>query len=250
MNTVARVLFAVWAYTWAVAWSAAIGLLYLVGSPFDPHAVWMDLSQQLYSRTMLACFLAPVRTEGREHIPLGQACVMMADHKSYLDIPATVVAMKGMSIRFVAKRELVRIPFLGWALWASHHIKVDRGNREQAVNALRQAVERMDKGIALAVFPEGTRSPDQRLLPFKKGGFYVAVDTGYPILPVSIRNSGRILGKMTLLPRMGRISVTIHPPIPTTGLTRADIPALSARVREAILSGLPEARALEAEASS
>jgi 1-acyl-sn-glycerol-3-phosphate acyltransferase len=245
MKTAARVIFAVWAYTWAVVWSVLIGLFYLVGAPFDPHAVWMDLSQQLYSRTMLACFLAPVRTEGREHIPLGQACVMMADHKSYLDIPASVVALKGMSIRFVAKRELVRIPFLGWALWASHHIKVDRANREQAVNALRQAVERMEKGIALAVFPEGTRSPDQRLLPFKKGGFYVAVDTGYPILPVSIRNSGRILGKKALLPRMGRISVTIHPPITTAGLTRADIPALSARVREVILSGLPESRALE-----
>ncbi len=245
MNVAARVLFAAWAYFWAAIWSMFIGLLYLAGAPFDPHAVWMEFSQQLYSRTMLACFLAPVRTEGREHLPLGQACVMMADHRSYLDIPATVVALKGLSVRFVAKRELVRAPFLGWALGASHHIKVDRGNREQAVTALRQAVSRMRKGIALAVFPEGTRSPDERLLPFKKGGFYVAVDTGYPILPISIRNTGRILGKRKLLPRMGRITVIIHPPIPTAGLTRADIPALSARVREAILSGLPEAQARE-----
>ncbi len=248
MSTLGRALLAIWSYTWAVVGSILIGLLYLVGSPFDPRAVWMDFSQQLYSRAMLVSLLAPVRVTGREHIPLGRACVLMGNHRSYLDIPASVVALRGMSIRFVAKRELTRIPFLGWSLAASHHIKVDRGNREQAVGALREAVAKMGKGIALAVFPEGTRSPDTRLLPFKKGGFYVAVDTGYPILPVSIQGSGRILGKRSMLPRLGTITVTIHPPVATEGLSRADIPALMATVRESILSGLPEARAREGEA--
>ncbi len=241
MKTAFLVLFGIWSYFWAVFWSMVLGAFYLAGAPFDRNAVWMDLSQRLFSRSLLLSTGCRVKVEGAANIPLGSACVLMADHKSYLDIPALMVALKGMSLRFVAKRELTRIPFLGWALAVSHHVKVDRRNRDQAVTAINQASERIDRGIALVIFPEGTRSPDDRLLPFKKGGFYVAADTGYPILPVTIRNSGKLFGKRAILPRPGWITVIVHPPIPCAGRTRADLPGLSAATRAAILSALPEA---------
>jgi 1-acyl-sn-glycerol-3-phosphate acyltransferase len=165
----------------------------------------------------------------------------MGNHRSYLDIPAVVLGLRRLTVLFVAKRELTRIPFFGWALGASHHIKVDRGDREQAIRALREGLDRLGKGIGLVFFPEGTRSRTARLLPFKKGGFYVAVDGGFPIVPVSIRNSGYLLGKMQFLVRSGTVSVTVHPPVPTAGLARKDIPGLMAGVRRAVLSGLPDA---------
>jgi 1-acyl-sn-glycerol-3-phosphate acyltransferase len=105
----------------------------------------------------------------------------------------------------------------------------------------------MTRGIGLAMFPEGTRSPDTRLLRFKKGGFHLALETGYPILPVSIQNSGKLFGKKSLLPRPGVITVVVHPPIPTEERSREEMPDLMREVRTALLSALPDARAGEAE---
>jgi 1-acyl-sn-glycerol-3-phosphate acyltransferase len=164
----------------------------------------------------------------------------MGNHSSYLDIPAVVIGLRPLGILFVAKRELLRSPFLGWALAVSHHIKIDRGNREQAVAALREARTKLRSGIALTVFPEGTRSPDGRLLPFKKGGFHMALDSEFPILPITIRGSRRLMGKKSFLPRPGTITVCVHPLRPTDGLTASDIPQLMQEVRSVIESGLEE----------
>jgi 1-acyl-sn-glycerol-3-phosphate acyltransferase len=245
MGFLGRLLLGLWGALWAIPASMLIGTLYLLGAPFAPEPRWTDTTQRIFARTMLLCVGVLIRVEGRSNIPAGEACVMMANHRSYLDIPAVVYGLRTISVLFVAKRELTRIPFFGWALGASYHIKVDRTNREQSVGALREAVRKVGHGVGLAIFPEGTRSPDDRLLPFKKGGFYVAVDTGFPILPVSIQNSGHLYGKRHKLPRPGRIHIVVHPPVRTEGLTRADVPALISRVRGVVLSGLPEAQPFE-----
>jgi len=177
---------------------------------------------------------------GRERSPEGESFVAMGNHRSYLDIPALVLALYPVPVVFVAKKELTRIPFLGWAIAYSHHIKVDRGNREQAVSALKEAMAKIKKGIALGVFPEGTRSTKREMLPFKKGGFYVAVDSGLPILPLSINNSERIFGKKSGLPRPGVIRVTIHPAVRPESQDRTEIPSLVAMVRSIIESGLED----------
>lgn len=247
MKLLGRLLLGVWGFLWAAVGSSLSGLLYLLGSPFLPEPWWTDTVQRLFGRLVLLSVGVRLRVEGRENIPTDGPCVLMANHRSYLDIPAVIVGLRRISVLFVAKRELVRIPFFGWALGASYHIKVNRGNREQAVAALRESVKKIGEGIGLAIFPEGTRSPVPTPLPFKKGGFYVAVDTGFPILPVSIRNSGELFGKRHRLPRPGRITLVVHPAVPTRGRERADIPALMAEVRSRIISGLPpEAAAGEA----
>lgn len=238
MKLLGRLLLGVWGFLWAAVGSSLSGLLYLLGSPFLPEPWWTDTVQRLFGRLVLLSVGVLLRVEGKENIPVDRPCVLMANHRSYLDIPAVIVGLRRISVLFVAKRELTRIPFFGWALGASYHIKVDRGNREQAVAALRESVRKVGEGIGLAVFPEGTRSPVPAPLPFKKGGFYVAVDTGFPILPVSIRNSGELFGKRHRLPRPGRITLVVHPMIPTEGLTRAGIRPLMAEVRRSIVSGL------------
>lgn len=232
----------IWGLVWAFLASMVTGSIYLLGSPFFSEPGWTDRTQRLFSRLMLLAVGIRVRVTGRENIPHGQACVLMANHRSYFDIPAVVMGLREISVLFVAKRELTRIPFFGWALGASHHIKVDRGNREQAIAALRESVQKIGDGVGLAVFPEGTRSPTNRMLPFKKGGFYVAVDTGLPILPVSIQNSGNLFGKKDRLPRPGIITLVVHPLVTTRGRTREDIPTLIREVRATMLSALPDAK--------
>ncbi len=245
-----RVILTIWAYLWVVAATLFCGVFYLAGAPFDRRARWMDFWQDTYSRLILFGIGVRLTVEGTENVPRNRACVLMPNHRSYLDIPAVVLSVRGLSIRFVAKRELKRIPILGWAVARSQHIKVNRGNREQAVAALREATAKIHRGIALAIFPEGTRSSSDRLLPFKRGGFYVAVDSGFPILPISIRNAGTIYGKMQLLIRPGNIHVVIHPAVSVEGRTRSDIDALVVAVRRAVLSGLPASAALEGAAGS
>jgi 1-acyl-sn-glycerol-3-phosphate acyltransferase len=244
---IVRILYTIWAWIWAASTSAFFSTWHLLGAPFIRRPWWTSLSQKMYSGSLLLGIGVRIRVIGREHVPAGSSFVIMPNHRSYLDIPAIVVALPSLAVLFVAKRELCRIPFLGWALALSEHIKVDRGNREQAVTALKEAVRKIESGVGLAVFPEGTRSTGDRLLPFKKGGFHVALESGLPILPVSIRNSGRLFGKKGGLPRPGTIEVIVHPPIAVTGKGREAIPGLMKATREAILAGLPDSARLEPE---
>lgn len=240
MSRAARFLLGLWGLAWATVWFVAMGSLFLLGTPFFRGAWWTSAVQTLFSRFILIGIGVRVRVEGKEHVNPAEAVVLVSNHRSYLDIPALVLGLRGLHVLFVAKRELTRIPFFGWALAASRHIKVNRRDREQAIQALEKAMRRIGTGIGLAVFPEGTRSRTHQLLPFKKGGFYVAVDTGFPILPISIRNSGHLLGKMSLLPRPGVITVIVHPPVETKGKKRSDIPNLIQEVRGIVQSGLQE----------
>ena len=239
MGTLGRLLFALWSFLWAVLTTTIHSILYIcafaVRSP--AFALWVERS---YYGSLLGGMGVRLRVSGRERIPEGESFVAMGNHRSYLDIPALVLALYPVPVVFVAKKELTRIPFLGWAIAYSHHIVVDRGNREQAVSALKEAMMKIKQGIALGVFPEGTRSTTTTMLPFKKGGFYVAVDSGLSIVPVSINNSHRIFGKKSGLPRPGVIRVDIHPIVRPGSQERSEIPSLVATVRRIIESGLEE----------
>jgi 1-acyl-sn-glycerol-3-phosphate acyltransferase len=168
-----------------------------------------------------------------------RAYVFMSNHMSQYDILAVVAALEEFQLRWVAKKELTRIPIFGWALKHSGHIVIDRSNHEQAVASLRAARKQMEEGISVMIFPEGTRgAAGQPLLPFKKGGFMLALETGFPIVPLAIRGSGRILPRGSLSPRRGDIEVVVGPPIPVTGLDRDEI---MRRVRDFLSSNVDDA---------
>ncbi|HWP35775.1 MAG TPA: lysophospholipid acyltransferase family protein [Thermodesulfobacteriota bacterium] len=165
------------------------------------------------------------RVEGRERIPEGPV-VFVANHRSHLDIPVLCLAL-GRPLRFVAKRELVRIPFFGWALFLLGHITVDRRNPEQARLALERAAGRVRGGLSVLFFAEGTRGTPEliarsRLAPLKKGGIVLALTAGVPLVPVAIAGTERILPKGSLAVRPGEVRVRIGPPLDTRGLTLAD----------------------------
>lgn len=164
------------------------------------------------------------------------AYVFMSNHRSNLDVLAVIVALHEYQLRWVAKVELTRVPVFGWALRRAGHIIIDRGNTTQAVLSLRHAVERLQSGISIMIFPEGTRSRDgQDILPFKKGGFMMALETGFPIVPLAIRGSRPLLPKGSWQVRGGDIEVIVGAPIPVAGVDRDE---LMRRVRAFMLEHL------------
>ncbi|MCK6502870.1 1-acyl-sn-glycerol-3-phosphate acyltransferase [Myxococcota bacterium] len=192
----------------------------------------------LWSRLVCLVNFTRVELQGAEHVQPGQGYVYLLNHQSHFDVAAFYGTWRHQ-FRWVVKEELRKVPGLGWYCQVGGHVFVDRKDHARAVQSLERARQRLQREkMSIAFFPEGTRSVDGRLQPFKKGGFVMARQLGLPILPVSVSGSHAVLpGKrLRLLP--GRIVITVHPPIPTDGLTEADQPVLMERVREAIASGL------------
>ncbi len=170
---------------------------------------------------------------GEEKTKPGTSYIVTPNHQGNADILA-IYSKLPMPYLWVLKKELVRIPLFGWALSRTGAVCIDRSNPGQAVRQLQQGSKTLPKGWSLLIYPEGTRSPDGGLQKFKKGAFMLAVQTGLPILPVTVNGAFPILPKRTLVVRPGHITVTICDPIPTEGLTVKDVPALMQRTRKAV----------------
>ena len=194
-----------------------------------------DRILERWSRQLYDTGRASLDIQGLEHIDREQSYVVMSNHQSLLDVPTVIRAFPG-SVRMVSKSELAKIPLFGPAIKAMGTIIVDRGNREAAIESLRQADELLEQGISMWIAPEGTRTKDGRLLPFKKGGFHVALDLGVPILPCFIEGTRQILETQTLSALPGQhVEIRFAPPVPTVGLTTEDMPKLMSSVRQRML---------------
>ena len=185
--------------------------------------------------------MAGVRTQtvGLDRLDRRGAYIYMSNHVSNLDPPLLLPAIPQRT-SVMAKRELFRIPLLGRAMRMASLVPIDRSNKEAAIASVRAAGEVLRSGISMVVFPEGTRSPDGRLLPFKKGPFYMAMETGVAIVPVTIVGTEKMLPKGKSFVRPGTASVIFHPPIEAAGFNDRDM--LVNAVRNAIASALPPER--------
>lgn len=170
---------------------------------------------------------------GAEHLDKGKPCVLMANHQGAFDIFA-LLAYLPLHFKWVARKEIFKIPILGWAMAAAGYISIDRSGRRKALESVERAVAKIRRGASVLVFPEGTRSPDGRIQPFKKGGFTLAVKAGVPVVPVSIRGSRDVLPRGSLRVRPGTIEISIGRQIPTDGKGPADRESLMNEVRKAI----------------
>jgi 1-acyl-sn-glycerol-3-phosphate acyltransferase len=188
----------------------------------------------------LAFRLAGIRVEvkGAQLIPAQTACIFMSNHISNLDPPTLIPRIPGRTSAFI-KRSLMKIPVLGFGFKLGEFIPVDRdGKVESAQESIAVARTVMAKGLHITTFVEGTRSRDGRMLPFKKGPFYLAKETGAPCIPVSIHGTEGMMAKGSPKIKPGTAYIEFHAPIyPNDYATREDL--LDA-VRAAIASGLPE----------
>jgi 1-acyl-sn-glycerol-3-phosphate acyltransferase len=192
----------------------------------------IDLAR-LWSRAVLGFAGVKVTVEWRGRLLKNQTYVFMANHLSAVDIWALYVALP-VRVRMIAKKQLAGIPLFGWAMAAGRFIFVDRGNAIAARRSIDEAGRRIRGGDSVLIFPEGTRSRDGRLGPFKKGGFHLAIDSGVPVVPVALHGTRAAMPRSSLLLRPGHVHVTFGEPVATSGLTDADRHGLLERVRGAI----------------
>jgi 1-acyl-sn-glycerol-3-phosphate acyltransferase len=178
-----------------------------------------------------------VEVEGRENLAPGRTYVLASNHQSLFDTPI-LFAYLPLSFRILYKKSLNRIPFLGWHLFLSGHVGVERESPAKASESLEPAAERIRSGTSVAVFPEGTRSYDGVMRPFRKGSFRLALKAATPVVPLTISGSHLVMrrGKVTVYPR--RVRLTIGEPILVEGLSEADAGALSERVRDVVRRNL------------
>lgn len=158
-----------------------------------------------------------VCVKGAEDLDPGQTYVFISNHRSYLDT-ATLFVYTGRRIGLLAKKELLKVPILGYGMGFVNVMAIDRSNRERALETVESATARIRSGISFGVFAEGTRAMPGEFLPFKKGAFYMAVEAGVPIVPVAIKNTDVLMGKGTGRSKPGTIEFVLLPPVPTRGL--------------------------------
>lgn len=179
-----------------------------------------------------------VQAHGVERVDPTGTYVFMANHLSHVDIVALFIALP-MNVGFLAKKELRRVPFLGQAMVAGGHVFIDRERRERAVQALDDAAQQVAAGASIVVFPEGTRGGEERVQPFKKGGFHLARQANVPIVPVGIRGTRGIMTRDEFVIRPGQVSVHIGTPIPPANFPDADSLSDAVRTRIAELAAMP-----------
>jgi len=179
-----------------------------------------------------------VAVSGFERVDPKVPCVFMANHLSFLDGPLLAMAVR-RTARIILKKSLFRIPVLGMAMKHVGFVPVDRKGTKGGQRSLRRAARLMrEKGYSFLVFPEGTRSRDGRMLPFRRGGFFLALESGAPIVPVTIEGTYELMPKGQWYARAGEVRIVFHDPVPIEGYAHEAMPELMERVRAAIASGL------------
>lgn len=208
--------------------TAAMGFLTFLCAVAALAAGAVTRSERIPSRVMAWWGRALVRTagcrvrvEGAGRLPEAGA-VLVANHQSYLDIPLLLAALGGR-VKFVAKRELGKIPLFGPAMVRAGNLLVDRDDPREAVSAVREAVERIGRGERIVVFPEGTRSADGTIGAFRPGAFFIARRAGAPLVPVRIDGSARAMPRGTLLVCPAEMSVLVLPPVSPESGSREEL---------------------------
>ena len=216
-----------------ILYTAVLGTLGIFLCLLVPGGAALMPLARFWSRLVLLTSRVRWESSADPALDPSRPCVYAANHQSQFDIPALVLAMPA-DFRMVAKRSLAHVPIFGWALRLAGFVFIDRSNRESAIQTLDQAAKRLRRGTSIVVFAEGTRSRDGTLLPFKRGGFVMALKAGVPVVPVTIHGGAGILPKGSLWIRPGAIQVHFGAPIETTGYTYETRDRLANRVREAI----------------
>ncbi len=232
-------------YVWLIlmpfvaVWSLFCGFLAVV--------VAITVSQSFSSRYVarswarVCAWLTPVfvSVEGHDNAKPGTSYIIVSNHESQYDI-LLIYGWLDLDVKWVMKKEIRKIPGIGIGCEKVGHIIVDRKNPEQAKAAINDALQVLGKGIGILFFPEGTRSRDGRMLPFKKGAFRLAIEQQVPILPMTVIGTRDVLAAKSIRVFPGRIKLVIHPPIETRGMDLQNVRELMDKSRAIINSARTE----------
>ena len=221
-----------------VAVTLALGLLAVPAGYLDRSRRWCRYVAPAWCRAMLAAAGVRVEVEGWDRVPRDGRCVFVANHQSNLDI-VVLGSVLPHEVLWLAKRELFRIPVFGTTMRAVGYLPVDRGRRDEARASIDAAARAVREGSPVILFPEGTRSRDGRLLPFKLGFVHLAATAGAPVVPLVLRGTAELWPKGSRVPRSGVVRVRALDPVRIEGIDtpeerRAHAEALRARMARAL----------------
>ncbi len=216
-----------------IPWTIIMSTLAILAIPQASGRVFR-WTARTWSQVILWLFRIRVRVTGAEHLRPDDHYVFVSNHASMFDIPACLAALPP-DVNIVFKKELTRVPIWGWALRFGHFIMIDRSNARDAMQSLQRAAATIRAGASVLLFAEGTRTLDGRLQPFKRGAFSLAVNSGRPVVPVTINGTFRILPKGSINVRPTDIELVVGTPIPTAELAgKPGEQILMGRVHEVI----------------
>ena len=213
-------------------YTIALGTLSIGSSLFEKSGRFAHWCARMWSRLILATTGVHVDVVGLDRLEPDRAYVFVSNHQSIYDIPILFWSLPHQ-LRIIAKESLGQFPFLGWHLRRTGHMLVDR-KRPDSTRVIHWAERLTSKGLSLIVFPEGTRSRDGRVARFKGGSFYVALEAGLPVVPLSVIGSRHVMLKGRLTTYPGEVRLVVHEPIDTSGMAGADAREFGERVRRII----------------
>ena len=223
-------------FVWSsiVVATLVLGVLALFTFPFDRKGRVIHRYARLWGRTALVANRVSVKVEGIGNARGEGPYIFMSNHQGSYDIFALLGHLP-FQFKWLAKKELFAIPFFGWTMAAAGYVSIDREGSRKTVGAMNQAAQRIRDGMSVVIFPEGSRSPDGAIQPFKKGGFTLAIKSKVPIVPIAISGSRDIMPKGRLSATSGEIRIRIDHPIETHSCSMKDRNALMEKVRMKIL---------------
>lgn len=213
--------------------TAVLGIIAIIVSFFFRTGNPVHIIARIWSKSILFVSGIRVDVQGLANIDPAKSYIYMSNHRSNFDIPVLLGCLP-VQFRWLAKAELFKIPIFGRAMLGAGYVKIDRFNRESAFKSIDEVASRMKNGVSVMIFPEGTRSEDGNLKPFKKGGFIMAVDSGVPIVPVVLQGTRSIMAKGSWRINPGNVILSIEKPIDTAGYTRETKDELIKEVRGVI----------------
>ena len=223
------------ALLWISIVVSTIGLstLAFITFPFDRTGNIVHHYARWWAKIQLLASGVRVKVKGLEHLDREKPFIYMANHQSSYDIFALLSCLP-VQFRWIAKKELFAIPILGWAMRAANYISIDRSGKRKALESIERAAGKIKGGVSVVIFPEGTRSSDGSIQPFKRGGFTLALKSGVPIIPITIKGSLDVMPRDSLRVRPGEIRITIDRAIDTAPYSLRNRDVLMERVRETL----------------
>lgn len=197
----------------AVFFAAFVAALELLLIPFHRTGALFHALAKIHSRAVLAVSRVKLVVEGLDRVDFSRSYIYVANHASHFDIPAVIAGIPDQ-IRIVYKKELEKIPIFGWGLkYGKTYIAIDRGKKQDALQSLDEAANKIRNGASVILFAEGTRTSDGNLQPFKRGPFNLAVKANVPIVPVTINGSYDVLPRGSWRIHPGTITLVLSEPI-------------------------------------
>lgn len=216
-------------------WTAILSLLtfVLLLITWSPNFVLKLVPRKLWTPVLFGVSGIKTKVSGLENIDYSKYYVYVANHESYMDIPA-ITKVIPVPLYFMLKQELKKVPFLGWYAWSLGMIFVDRKNKDKAQESLKQAGKMIKKGRNVIVFPEGSRSRDGKMQRFKRGAFIIAKGSSIGLIPIAVKGSRQVLKQGEIIIKPGEIKIKVGTPIPSSVVDSMDVNELVSYTQEKI----------------